>query len=54
MATRRMKRSDSTSMTSVELSFRSIRIAGHSRVNSSMRFSMRNLLPSWVRLSTKS
>src|SRR4051812_204974 len=41
---RRMKRSDRTSMTSADFSFRSIRIARHSRVNSSMTFSMRNLL----------
>ena len=51
---RRMKRSDRTSMTSVDLSLRSTRIARHSRVNSSMTFSMRNFLPLWVRSSTKS
>ena len=33
---RRMKRFDSTSMTSVDLSLRSIRIARHSRVNGSL------------------
>ena len=38
----------------VDLSFRSMRIARHSRVNSSMTFSMRNFLPLWVRSSTKS
>ena len=41
-------------MTSVDFSLRSIRIARHSRVNSSMTFSMRNFLPLWVRSSTKS
>src|SRR6187455_3497529 len=51
---RRMNRSDKTSMTSVELSLRSIRIARHSLVNSSMMLSMRNFLPLWVRPSTKS
>jgi len=50
----KMKRSDRTSMTSVDFSFRSILIARHSRVNSSMTFSMRNFLPLWVRSSTKS
>src|SRR6476469_1898492 len=44
---RRMNRSDKTSMTSVELSLRSIRIARHSLVNSSMMLSMRNFLPLW-------
>ena len=51
---RRMNRSDRASMTLVELSLRSMRIARHSRVNSSMMLSMRNFLPSWVRPSTKS
>lgn len=51
---RRMKRSDGTSTTSVDLGLRSMRIAGQSRVNSSMTSSMRNFLPSWVRSSTKS
>src|SRR6187455_3297124 len=51
---RRMNRSDRASMTSVELSLRSMRIARHSRVNSSMMLSMRNFLPLWVRPSTKS
>ena len=62
-----MNWSDSTSITSVDRSFRSIRIARRSRVNSltafagkrlsggaSIRLSVRNLLPSWVRASTKS
>ena len=40
--------------TSVDLSRRSMRIARHSRVNSSMMLSMRYFLPSWVRSSTKS
>src|SRR6188472_1969037 len=44
---RRMNRSDRASMTSVELSLRSMRIARHSRVNSSMMLSMRNFLPLW-------
>ena len=43
-----------TSMTSVDLSLRLIRIARHSRVNSSMTLSMRYFRPSWVRSSTKS
>ena len=51
---RRMNWSASTSITSVELSVRETRMARHSRVNSSMRLSMRNFLPSYVRLSTKS
>src|SRR5918998_1065305 len=34
-------------------SFRLTRMARHSRVNSSMMLSMRNLRPSWVRSSTK-
>lgn len=38
----------------LELSLRSIRIARHSRVYSSITLSMRNFLPSWVRPSTKS
>ncbi len=50
----RMKRSERTSMTSVDFNFRSMRIARPSRVNSSMTFNMRNFLPSWVRSSTKS
>ena len=51
---RRMNRSDSTSITSIDLSLRSMRIARHSWVNSSTMFSMRYFLPSWVRSSTKS
>jgi hypothetical protein len=51
---RNMKRSECTSITSVDLSFRLIRIAKHSRVNSSTTFSMRYFLPSCVRSSTKS
>jgi hypothetical protein len=38
----------------LDFSFRSMRIARHSRVNSSMTLSMRNLRPLWVRSSTKS
>jgi hypothetical protein len=49
-----LKRSDRTSMTSVDFSFRSTRIARRSRVNSSMTLSMRSFLPLWVRSSTKS
>jgi hypothetical protein len=49
-----LKRSDRTSITSVDFSFRSTRIVRHSRVNSSMTLSMRSFLPSWVRSSTKS
>src|SRR5437763_2301763 len=51
---RRMNRSESTSMTSIDLSRRDTRMARHSWVNSSMMLSMRNLRPSWVRSSTKS
>src|SRR3954452_20741049 len=51
---RRMNRSDSTSMTSIDLSRRDTRMARHSWVNSSMRLSRRNLRPSWVRSSRKS
>src|ERR687897_861847 len=43
---RTMKRSDSTSMTSVEPSLRATRIARHSWVNSSITFSMRYFRPS--------
>src|SRR4051812_20669354 len=49
-----MNRSESTSMTSIDLSRRDTRMAKHSWVNSSMMLSMRNLRPSWVRSSTKS
>ena len=49
-----MKRSVSTSMTSVELSLRFTRIARHSRLNSSRMFSVRKALPSSVRWWTKS
>src|SRR6187549_318226 len=52
--TRRMKRSDSASMTSMDLSLRATRIARHSWVNSSMMLSKRILRPLWVRSSTKS
>ena len=45
---RRMNRSVSTSMTSVELSLRFTRIARHSRLNSSRMFSVRNTFPSSV------
>jgi hypothetical protein len=48
---RKMKRSESTSMTSVDLSLRLTRIAMHSRVNSSITLSMRYFLPLWVRSS---
>jgi hypothetical protein len=51
---RRMNKSDSTSITAVELSLRSMRMARHSCVNSSMMFSMRYFLPSGVRYSMKS
>ena len=51
---RRMNRSVRTSITAVEFSFRSILIDRHSRVNSSITLSIRNFLPSCVRLSTKS
>ncbi len=44
---RKMNRSDRTSMTSVDRSFRSTRMTRHSRVNSSIRFNIRNFLPSW-------
>ena len=49
-----MNRSESTSITSTAFSFRLTLMARHSRVNSSMMLSMRNLRPSWVRSSTKS
>jgi hypothetical protein len=49
-----LKRSDRMSMTSVDFSFRSTRIARHSRVNASMTLSMRSFLPLCVRSSTKS
>jgi hypothetical protein len=42
------KRSDRTSMTSIDVSFRSTRIARRSRVNASMTSSMRRFLPSCV------
>ena len=45
---RRMNRSISTSMTSVELSLRCTRIARHSRLSSSRMFSVRNTFPSSV------
>src|SRR5436309_11330321 len=48
------ERSDSTSITSIALSLRATRIARHSWVNSSITLSIRYLLPSWVRSSTKS
>src|ERR687883_664022 len=51
---RRMNRSDSTSMTSIELSRRDARMPRHSCVNSSMMLSRRSLRPSWVRSSRKS
>ena len=43
---RRMNWSASTSITSVELSFRLTRMARHSRLNSSIRLSIRIFLPS--------
>lgn len=49
---RRMNRSDRTSMTSVGLSLRSMRIASASCVNSSITLSMRYFLPSSVRDQT--
>ena len=51
---RRMNRSVSVSMTSIELSFRLTRISRDSRVCSSMRLSVRKTLPSSVRWCTKS
>jgi hypothetical protein len=50
---RRMHRSERRSITSVDLSCRLIRIAKHSRVNSSMTFSVLYFLPSCARSSTK-
>jgi hypothetical protein len=43
-----------TSITFRLLSLRRGRIARHSRVNSSIRFSIRTVLPSWVNVLTKS
>ena len=51
---RRMKRSDSKSMTSEDVSFWLILIDRHSRVNSSTTVSMRHLRPSWVGSFTRS
>ena len=51
---RRMNRSDSASITSIEFSFLFTRIARHSRVNSSSMFNVLNALPSSVRQWTKS
>ncbi|RJL02803.1 hypothetical protein D3P06_11025 [Paracoccus aestuarii] len=51
---RKMNRSVGTSITAVESSLRSIRLARHSRANSSMTLSIRNLLLSCVRLRAKS
>jgi hypothetical protein len=53
-APRRINRSDRASMTSVDLSFLSIRITRHSRVTSSTMFSIRYFLASCVRSSTLS
>src|SRR5205814_2853338 len=50
---RRMNRSESTSMTSIDLSRRDTRMARHSWVNSSMMLSMRNLRPSCVLAETR-
>jgi hypothetical protein len=47
-------KTESTSMTSMDFSFRSIRMARRSCVNSSMMFSILYFLASWVRSSTKS
>ncbi len=41
-------------MTSAALSLRATRIAEHSRLDSSITLSIRNLRPSWVRAATKS
>jgi len=49
-----MNRSVRTSITAAEFSLRSILIARYSRLNSSITLSMRNFLPSWIRLLTKS
>src|SRR3954470_22744020 len=51
---RRMNRSESTSMTSIDLSRRETRMARHSWVNSSMMLSRRILRRSWGRSSRKS
>src|SRR4051812_13008187 len=51
---RRMNRSESTSMTSIDLSRCETRMARHSWVNSSMMLSRRILRRSWVRSSRKS
>ncbi len=50
---RRMSRSVTASITSVELSFRFTWIGGHPRLNSSKTFSARNAFPSPVRQCTK-